>query len=151
MVSVCFYFQIHKPHRLRNYSVFDISHSHDYFDDKVNEEICNKVANKCYLPTNKLMLELINNHKGKFRISYSITGTALEQFEAHTPKVIESFKALADTGCVEFLNETYYHSLSFLKSKKEFLHQINMHKRKMNSLFNVKPKVFRNTELVFNN
>ncbi|HAB52600.1 MAG TPA: alpha-amylase [Ignavibacteriales bacterium] len=151
MVSVCFYFQVHQPHRLRNYSVFDISKNHNYFDEKVNEEIIKKVASKCYLPANRLMLELINNHKGKFKISYSITGTALEQFEAHTPKVIESFKALADTGCVEFLNETYYHSLSFLKSKKEFLHQINLHKRKMKSLFNVRPKVFRNTELVFNN
>ncbi|MBI4453604.1 alpha-amylase [Candidatus Woesearchaeota archaeon] len=151
MVSVCFYFQVHQPHRLKNYTVFDISKNHNYFDEKINDEIIEKVASKCYLPANRLMLELINNHKGRFKISYSITGTALEQFEAHTPDVIESFKELADTGCVEFLNETYYHSLSFLKSKKEFLHQINLHKRKMKSLFNARPKIFRNTELVFNN
>mgnify|MGYP003971305665 CR=1 FL=1 len=164
MVSTCFYFQVHQPHRLRDYKVFDISKNHNYFDDKVNEEICNKVANKCYLPTNKLMLKLINKHSKEknindketgenkeFKIAYSISGTAIDQFEQFTPKVIESFKQLAETGNVEFLNETYYHSLSFLKSKKEFHRQIKMHKKKMNELFKVKPKVFRNTELIFNN
>ena len=110
-----------------------------------------KVALKCYLPANKLMLELIKKYKGRFKIAYSISGTALDQFEEYVPEVIESFKALVDTGCVEILSETYYHSLAYLYSKKEFDEQVRMHKKKIRKLFNYKPRVFRNTELIFNN
>ncbi len=151
MVNLCFYFQVHQPFRLRHYTVFDIGQNQDYFDDKKNREITEKVANKCYLPMNNLFLRLIKRYKGKFKISFSISGTAIEQFEEYTPKVLESFKELANTGCVEFLNETYYHSLSFLFSKQEFREQVEMHKNKIKELFGVTPKVFRNTELVFNN
>ncbi len=151
MVSVCFYFQVHQPFRLRNYSVFDIGKNTDYFDEKKNKEIMQKVAGKCYLPTNKTMLDLINRHDGRFKISYSISGVALEQFEKYVPEVLDSFMDLNDTGCVEFLNETYYHSLSFLYSKEEFREQVMLHKKKINALFSQKPKIFRNTELIFNN
>lgn len=151
MVTVCFYFQVHQPKRLRPYSIFDVGNNHNYFDDKKNEEICKKVASKCYIPTNKLMLELIRKHHGKFRISYSITGAALEQFERYSPEVIQLFKELAKTGCVEFLSETYYHSLSFLYSKEEFKEQIELHRKKIKELFGYEPKVFRNTELIYNN
>src|SRR3954471_8012992 len=120
MTSVCFYFQVHQPFRLREYTFFDIGHNHFYEDKEKNKAVFNKVADKCYIPANRLMLELINKFEGKFRISYSITGTALEQMEAWRPDVLQSFKDLADTGCVEFLSETYYHSLSFLFSKPEF-------------------------------
>jgi len=149
MVSVCFYFQVHQP--LRNYSIFDIGKNTNYFDEKKNKEIMQKVAGKCYLPTNKIMLDLINKHDGRFKISYSISGVALEQFEKYAPEVLDSFMDLNDTGCVEFLNETYYHSLSFLYSKEEFREQIMMHKKKIKTLFGQKPQVFRNTELIFNN
>jgi alpha-amylase len=142
---------VHQPFRLKNYSLFDIGNNADYFNEKKNMEIMQKVANKCYLPTNKIMLDLINKHNGRFKISYSISGVALEQFEKYAPEVLDSFMELNDTGCVEFLNETYYHSLSFLYSKEEFKEQIIMHKKKIRSLFNQKPKVFRNTELIFNN
>ena len=151
MVSVCFYFQVHQPFRLRNYSVFDIGKNTNYFDEKKNKEIMQKIAGKCYLPTNKTMLDLINKHDGKFKISYSISGVALEQFEKYAPEVLDSFMDLSDTGCVEFLNETYYHSLSFLYSKEEFKEQVIMHKKKIRTLFGQKPQVFRNTELIFNN
>ncbi len=151
MVKLCFYFQVHQPFRLRNYTVFDIGQNQDYFDDKKNREITEKVANKCYLPMNNLLLRLIKKHNGKFKISFSISGTAIDQFEEYTPKVIESFKELAKTGCVEFLSETYYHSLSFLFSKQEFKEQVKMHKNKIKELFGITPKAFRNTELVFNN
>jgi alpha-amylase len=151
MVSVCFYFQVHQPPRMRQYKVFDIGNSHDYFDHKKNADILKKIEKKCYLPTNRLMLDLINKHNGKFKISYSITGLALEQMEENAPEVIKSFQDLADTGCVEFLSETYYHSLSFLFSKQEFVDQINLHKKKIKDLFGQKPTVFRNTELIFNN
>jgi len=151
MVSVCFYFQVHQPIRLRNYSVFDIHHDHDYYDHHKNKAIIQKVANKCYLPANKVMMDLIKQLGGRFKISYSISGVALEQFEEYAPDVLRSFQELSDTGCVEFLGETYYHSLSFLYSKEEFKEQVLLHQAKIKQLFNQTPSVFRNTELVFNN
>ncbi|MFH1506172.1 MAG: glycoside hydrolase family 57 protein [archaeon] len=151
MADVCFYFQVHQPFRLRHYTVFDIGNKSDYFDEKKNKEIMKKVARKCYLPTNNLMLELIQRHKGKFKIAYSITGVAIEQFEKYAPEVLESFKELAKTGCVEFLSETYYHTLSFLYSKKEFQEQVEMHKKMIKKHFNQEPIIFRNTELIYNN
>ncbi len=155
MVSVCFYFQVHQPFRVRKFSIFDIGNSNNYFEERSNlklnnEAILRKVANKCYLPANKLMLELLNKHP-EFKISYSISGTALEQFEKYYPEVITSFQKLVDTKQVELLSETYYHSLSYLYSKPEFIEQINLHKSKIKELFNVKPEVFRNTELIYNN
>jgi alpha-amylase len=149
MASVCFYFQVHQPNRLRTYNVFD--DESNYFDDDKNAEVCRKVAGKCYLPTNRLMLELIEKHKGKFKISYSITGVLLEQLQKFTPEVITTFRQLADTGCVEFLGETYYHSLSFLYSKDEFIEQIKQHTDTIKQFFGQTPRVFRNTELIYNN
>jgi len=149
MASICFYFQVHQPQRLRHYTVFD--HGTDYFDDHKNAEVCRKVANKCYLPSNRLMLELIEKYKGRFKISYSITGVLLEQLEMYAPEVMTTFKQLAATGCVEFLAETYYHSLSFLYSRAEFIEQIKAHKQIIRRLFGQTPRVFRNTELIYNN
>lgn len=151
MVSICFYFQVHQPCRLGKYTVFDIGSNHDYFDKKKNRDIMEKVAKKCYLPTNRLILDMINETDGKFRASYSLTGQVLEQMEEYVPSLIESFKELAATKSVEFLSETYNHSLSFLYSKKEFKEQLRTHKKKMWELFRQRPKVFRNTELIFNN
>jgi alpha-amylase len=150
MVSVCFYFQVHQPYRLKNYSVFDIGKSLDYFNKQKNEEVLKKVAKKCYLPTNDLMLHLIENNP-KFKISYSLSGVLLEQLEAYYPEVIESFKKLVKTGNVEILDETYHHSLAFLYSKEEFKEQVMMHNKKIKSLFKFTPKVFRNTELIYSN
>jgi alpha-amylase len=149
MASVCFYFQVHQPSRLRRYSIFDTESN--YFDDYKNAQICRKVAHKCYLPANRLMLKLIDRHEGRFKISYSITGTVLEQLEAYAPEVLSTFQALAQTGCVEFLCESYYHSLAFLYSKTEFAQQVRMHQQKTEELFGQTPKVFRNTELIYNN
>jgi alpha-amylase len=151
MVSVCFYFQVHQPQRLRRYSVFDIGTEQGYFDDAKNKQIMDKVAKKCYLPTNRLMLDLINSTDGKFKCAYSITGTALEQFQQYQPRVLDSFQELADTGNVEFLAETYHHSLSFLHSKDEFQQQVKLHRKAMRQHFKQSPSIFRNTELIFNN
>jgi alpha-amylase len=151
MPSICFYFQLHQPYRLRDYSFFDIGRNHVYENEDLNIGILHKVADKCYLPANKLMLELIKKHKKKFRISYSVSGVLLEQLEKHRPDVMDTFKALAKTGCVEFLAETYYHSLSSLYSTTEFKRQINMHVEIIERLFKQKPKVFRNTELIYSN
>ncbi len=149
MPSVCFYFQVHQPVRLRHYTVFD--RDDQYFDDYQNGAICRKVANKCYLPANRLLLDLVRRFRGKFRIAYSITGVLLEQFQRYTPEVLSTFDALAETGCVEFLAETYYHSLSFLYSRDEFVEQINKHIDTIGYFFGQKPRVFRNTELIYNN
>jgi len=145
------YFQVHQPFRLKKYSVFDIGHYHEYFDEPKNKEICRKVAGKCYIPANNVLMELIKNSNGRFKCAFSITGVALEQFEKYSPEVIESFKALAETGCVEFLSETYYHSLSYLYSKEEFRQQVQLHADKIKQLFGKTPSVFRNTELIYNN
>ncbi len=149
MPSVCFYFQLHQPMRLRHYTVFD--NDEHYFDDARNAAICKKVANKCYLPDNRLLLKLIQQHKGRFRIAYSLTGVLLEQLERYSPEVLSTFHALAKTGCVEFLAETYYHSLSFLYSRQEFVEQVKKHMELIRDLFGQTPKVFRNTELIYNN
>lgn len=149
MASVCFYFQVHQPYRLRPYTIFDTGH--DYFDDSKNAEVCRKVARKCYLPANQLMLELIRKYKGRFKISYSLTGVLLEQLKTYAPEVLASFQRLAATGCVEFLAETYYHTLSSLFSPVEFLKQVQLHIQIIQKLFNQRPRVFRNTELIYSN
>jgi len=149
MTSIVFYFELHQPHRLRRYSVFDDDPA--YFDEARNAEICRKVAEKCYRPATRLMLELIRRHEGRFRVSYSITGTALEQLEAHAPDVIELLREIAETGCCEFLAETYHHSLAFLYDRAEFRRQVDLHADRMRALFGVTPVVFRNTELIYSN
>jgi alpha-amylase len=151
MPSVCFYFQVHQPWRLRPYSVFDIGRRADYFDDALNTAILRRVADKCYLPMNALLREQIERLDGRFRVAFSLSGTALEQFTRWTPEVLDSFRALVDTGCVELLAETDYHSLSFLADRQEFDAQVDAHRRRLEALFGQTPRVFRNTELIFNN
>jgi alpha-amylase len=151
MVNVCFYFQVHQPNRLRKYTFFDIGNNHFYEDDAKNGEILRRVAAKCYLPANRLMLEIIDRYKGAFKIAYSISGTAVEQFKKFSPETLDTFKALADTGSVEFLSETYNHSLSFIYSKEEFVRQVRRHYDMIEREFGQKPTSFRNTELIYNN
>jgi len=149
MRTICFYFQVHQPFRFRRYRFFDIGNDHYYYDDYSNESILHKVAEKCYLPANELMLDLITKHKGKFKIAYSISGIALEQFRLYAPEVLESFKKLAATGHVEFLSETFAHSLSSLKGSEEFKRQVDAHRLIIKELFGQEPTVFRNTELIY--
>ncbi|QJB56826.1 glycoside hydrolase family 57 protein [Pseudodesulfovibrio sp. zrk46] len=152
MISVCFYFQVHQPMRLdQGYTFFDMGRRHHYRDEAANRDILLKVAQKCYLPANRMMLDLINEFKGAFRISYAITGVAMEQFQEFCPEVLDSFRDLADTGCVEFIGETHYHSLAFLFSKEEFRRQVKMHGKILEEFFGSKPVTFRNTELIYNN
>lgn len=151
MPSVCFYFQVHQPFRLRSFDCFKIGHEHDYEDQENNRAIFNRVADKCYLPANEILYDLIKKYKGRFKIAYSITGTALEQMEAYRPEVLSSFRKLVETGCVEILAETYYHSLAYLYSKEEFIRQVGLHGRKIKKLFGYDPVIFRNTELIYNN
>ena len=149
MPSVCIYFQVHQPFRLRRYSVFDTDRH--YFDERLNAEVCRKVAAKCYLPAGRVLLDAARRHDGRFRFAFSVTGSALEQFQRTTPEVIDLFQQLNATGCVEFLDETYYHSLAFLYSREEFRAQVDLHRQKIKELFGQEPRVFRNTELIYNN
>ena len=147
--SLCLYFQVHQPARLRLYRFFDIGKDSHYYDDFANRTILRRVAQKCYLPMNALLLDLINENKGQFKVAFSISGTVLEQFDRYAPEVIESFRKLAATGCVEFLSETYYHSLASLASEAEFKHQVLKHKAAIEHYFGVTPTAFRNTELIY--
>ena len=149
MLNFVFYFQVHQPYRLKHMRVLDINNTDNYFDDELNAQIMKKVSEKCYLPTNRLMLKLIDENKGKFKIAYSISGVTIEQFKQYAPEVLESFKKLADTGMVEFLGETYYHSLAFLYDTDEFLDQVQKHREMVRQEFNQDPTVFRNTELIY--
>lgn len=154
MTSVCFYFQVHQPWRVKRYRFFDIGDP-NYFNDnsetsRNNRKVFEKVARKCYLPANATLLEMLKSYP-QFKASFSITGTVLEQMEQFLPEVLHSFKRLVDTGRVELLSETYYHSLSFLYSKREFRHQVDLHKQKIKKLFGIVPQVFRNTELIYHN
>lgn len=155
MTSVCFYFQVHQPYRIKNYRVFDIGSKGDYFDDSSerdinNRKVFNKVAQKCYLPTNEILLELLQKHP-EFQVSFSLSGVFLDQLEEFSPETLLSFQKLVDTGRVEILSETYYHSLAFLYSKKEFKKQVLFHRQKIIDLFGYYPEVFRNTELIYRN
>jgi len=134
---------------LRNYRFFDIAENHDYYDDYNNSFIMRKIAQKSYLPMNQLLLDLIEEYGSAFKVSFSISGTALDQFEQYAPDVLDSFKKLAATGNVEFLAETEAHSLSALKSKTEFQRQVKIHTDRIEKYFGVKPTTFRNTELIY--
>ncbi|MBQ0024671.1 MAG: glycoside hydrolase family 57 protein [Bacteroidales bacterium] len=147
--SVCFYFQVHQPDRLRQFRFFDIGNDFHYFDDFANRTILRRVASRCYLPANAMLLELVKRYKGAFKVAFSISGVAIEQFEKYAPEVIDSFKALAETGCVEFLAETYSHSLASLADDEEFRRQVKSHSELITKMFGVKPVVFRNTELIY--
>ena len=147
--QICLYFQVHQPVRLRLYRFFDIGKDSHYYDDFANRSIIRRVAQKCYLPMNELLLELIKKHGDAFKVSFSISGSAIDQFERYAPEVLTSFKALADTGCVEFLCETYYHSLASLACPAEFRLQVEKHKAAIKEHFGQEPVTFRNTELIY--
>lgn len=153
--GICLYLHIHQPYRFRKYTIFDcgkpISYwdAPNYRDKQCNERIFKRVAEKSYRPTLDLLEKLIKKYP-KFFISFSITGTWLEQAEKWAPDLIEKINSLIKTGHVEILSETYYHSLSFFYSKEEFASQVTLHRAKIKDLFGVKPKVFRNTELAYN-
>ncbi|UCH14598.1 MAG: polysaccharide deacetylase family protein [Bacteroidales bacterium] len=149
MKKICFYFQVHQPFRYKRYRFFDIGNDHYYYDDYMNESIMRKVADKCYLPANKILLDLIKKYGNQFKVTFSLSGIVLDQLELYAPDVLDSFKELAETGCVEFLAETYSHSLVALKNKEEFNKQVKEHTERIKKYFNQEPEVFRNTELVY--
>ncbi len=149
MKGICLYFEVHQPVRLKRYRFFNMGNDHYYYDDFTNETILRRVADQCYLPANRILLEMIKKHKGDFKVSFSITGVLLDQLATYMPEVIDSFRSLAETGKVEFLAETYSHSLASMIDREEFEIQVRKHSEKIFSLFNIKPTSFRNTELIY--
>lgn len=151
MTSVCFYFQIHQPYRLKEYTFRHIGADPNYEDVASNFRFVNRIADRCYLPANALLKELIDRHAGQFKVAFSFSGIALEQFMAYRPEVIASFRELVDTGCVEILAETFYHSLAGLYDLDEFERQVKRHADIVKQCFGVVPTTFRNTELIYSN
>lgn len=151
MPALCLCYEVHEPYRLRRYTVFDMGQNSMYEDDDRNCDALLLTARACYLPMNDLLLKLIRRYGKDFKVAFSISGTALDQFEQYAPEVVDSFKALADTGCVEFVAETGPHSLAFLYSRDEFDLQVKEHCARIKSLFGKKPVAFRNTEFFYNN
>ena len=149
MKNICLYFQLHQPVKLRRYRFFDIGNDHYYYDDYANESNINKLAHTCYLPTNNILLDLFKKFKGKFSVAFSISGTMLDQLKIYAPEVIESFKAMAKTGCVEFLAETDSHSLASTRSFDEFKRQVATHVKLIEDTFGQVPVSFRNTGLIY--
>ena len=149
MKAICFNFEIHQPFRLKRYRFFDIGNDHYYYDDFLNDDIISRIAEKSYIPAARTLLKMIEDNKGKFRCSIAITGVAIEQIEQYVPELIDLLKRLADTGCVEFVAEPYAHSLASLVDPEEFADQIKAECEKLHSLFGVKPKVLRNSELIY--
>ena len=150
MPDVCLYFQVHQPYRLMPYDFFKIGENAMYEDERMNAEIMDQVADQCYLPTNRMFKRLIEASHGRFRMALSISGTAIEQMERYRPDVLESFQDLVASGGVELLAETYYHSLAFVHSNKEFDRQVDLHLQKIEEVFSTRPRIFRNTELIYN-
>jgi len=155
MFSICPYFHVHQPLRVKRYRIFDVGHDHNYFNDSGdtnlnNRKVLHKVTQKSYLPTNTILLELLNKHP-EFRFAFSFSGVVLDQLAHDFPEVLDSFKRLIDSGRVEILADTYYHSLAFFYSRKEFERQVRQHRNVIKRIFGVKPKILRNTELSYNN
>ena len=147
--AICFYFQVHQPFRLKRYRFFDLGHDHYYYDDFSNESIMRKVADKCYIPANNIIMDLILKNKGKFKVTFSLSGIVINQFRLYAPEVLDSFRRLAETGMVEFLAETDSHSLSSLKSRNHFEQQVTLHKKMVKDFLGVETTSFRNTELIY--
>lgn len=153
--GIVLYLHVHQPWRVRNYDIFDVASKHNYFSesaspDQDNELIFHKIANKSYKPMNHLLEKFLNDHPD-FKMSLSITGTFIEQAEQFDPGILDSFRRLVDTGRVEILSETYHHSLAFFYDRNEFEAQVERHRQKIREVFGVETRVFRNTELAYNN
>ena len=150
MSAVCLYFKIHQPFRLKRYRFFDIGNDHYYYDDFSNDEIITRIAQRAYLPANELLLQMINDSGKRFKCAFSISGTAIEQLQQYVPEFMDSMRKLVDTGCIEFLSETYDHSLASIADEDEFRRQVEKHDKLIYELFGQKPKVFCNTEFIYN-
>ena len=155
MKSVCFYFHVHQPYRIKKYRIYDVGHDAEYFNDRTAGKLNNKAAmeemsRKVYVPATTLILRLLQTHP-EMRVAYSFSGVALEQMERYAPEALDLFKKVIATERAEILSETYYHSLSFFYAPSEFERQVTKHREIIQRLFNVRPRVFHNTGLSYRN
>lgn len=147
--KICFHFQISQPFRLRTYRFFDINKDHHYFDDYQNSYLTRRLAERCYLPANAMLLDLIKKHGNEMAVSFSIAGSSIKLFQEYCPEVIDSFKALVETGCVEITGNTYTHSVASLYGKEPFMEQVHLQENLLKEVFGVKPTTFCNTEIIY--
>ncbi len=147
--SICLTFKVHQPTHLRLYRFFDIGKDSHYYDDFANRSFVKKSAEDCYLPMNSLILKLIEETKGKLKVAFCISGNTLEQFDRYCPEVLDSFRALAETGCAEFLCEPYYHSFASVASDSEFAHQVEKHRNAIKEYLGVETSAFANTDMIY--
>jgi alpha-amylase len=150
MPSLSLVFHVHQPRRLKRYTYRDVGRDEQYFDDVFNRDILSRVAEKCYVPANELLLKMIEQSGGRVRVAFSISGIVLEQLIDWAPHVVSQFQQLAKTGSVEFLGESYFHSLASLYDREEFFAQVRDHSDLLAKLFGSVPRVLRNTELIYN-
>src|ERR1051325_1646700 len=150
MKPLVLFFHIHQPRRLRRVGFLDIGNGFAYFNDTLNQDIIRTIARRCYLPVTSMLTKLCRELKN-VRLTLSISGVALNQLEKFAPEVLENFRTLIDTGCVEVLGETSYHSLASVMPNDEFPSQVQEHTKLVERHFNARPMVFRNTALIYNN
>lgn len=149
MKTICLYFEIHQNIHLKRYHFFDIGRDHYYYDDYENERSITETADRSYVPALNALIEMAGRYGDYFKCAISLSGCAIEQLENHAPQVIELLQKLNETGCVEFLAETYSHGFSSLKNPDCFKEEVQRLCKKVKSLFGQTPKVFRNSCLVY--
>lgn len=149
MKAICFNFEIHQPFRLKRYRFFDIGRDHYYYDDFLNDDIFERIARQSYVPAAETILKIIDATEGRFKCSIAISGTAFEQFERYCSEFIDLLKRMADSGCVEFVAQPYAYSLASLTDPEEFADQVAATCSMLHNRLGVKPKIVRNTELIY--
>ena len=149
--SICLCFQVHQPYRLRTYRFFDIGKRHFYYDEYNNRTVIQRVSERCYLPMNELIMDMIARYGDKVKFAFSFSGSVIEQLDLYAPSTLDSFKNILKSGNVELLAETYGHSLASLANKDAFKKEVLAHKRLMREVFGMTPKTFHNTELIYSN
>ena len=145
MPTIVLHFDFHLPLQLRKFGFFDIGQGRDYFDGEESRAALGRFAEGFALPAAAMMLRLIRRHRGRFRVSLSVSGMLLEQLEKGQKPLLESFRRLAATGCAEFVCGTSHHSLASLFSEAEFRRQIALHRRMIRARLGPAPRAFRNT------
>lgn len=149
MKTICFYFEIHQMFHLKRYRFFDVGSDHYYYDDYANETKINDIVERSYKPAINTLIEMVKNSNGEFKLAISLSGVAMEQLEMHAPCIIDELHKLANTGCCEFLGETYSHGLSSLIDEDCFRDEVKRQCEKTKQLFGKAPKVLRNTDLIY--
>ncbi len=149
MKTVCLYFEIHQNIHLKRYRFFDIGTDHYYYDEYENSRSITETAERSYIPALETLIDMAKANPGYFKCAISLSGCSIELLEQHAPRVIELLSELNETGCVEFLAETYSHGFSSLKNEEWFRDEVQRLCKKVKSLFGQTPTIFRNSCLIY--